>query len=211
MAISFDTSLRQSVAGNTLSYTPGALTNGCICVVWYSATTGADTLSSISYGASAMTIVQQVTTSVTNIALCILANPPTGAQTITAVPNIGTSVIIVSSFNGVDQTNPVDSSASLALGATTSSPQLLTTTVVNANCWLVGGTNETSSNTVAGIGTTRRQLDLFDSNGTVGTGSQSLQVTFSGTQAMAWVVASLKPAGAAAASFPFKTLLGVGK
>lgn len=124
-------------------------------------------------------------------------------------------MVATSSYTGVDQVSPIDSHAD---HATTATPQTETTTVVTSNCWLVTVISDTSGSPAAGASTTKRADDgvsgvgvtgIFDSNGTVGTGSQSLHTTSAASAA--WNIASLKPAagGGGGVSMPCQLLLGV--
>ncbi len=92
----------------------------------------------------------------------------------------------------------VDSSHGSASAGTT--PVNCTTTVVASNCWLVGVWSDDGTNPAAGTGTTQRAqwqggTGAGDSNGTVSTGSQSLQFTYTGgSGSSGYVVASFAPA-----------------
>jgi hypothetical protein len=209
MAISFDTSLHNG-ATTSFTYTPGTLTNGAIVARIYPNTGGATVTAAPTYGGNTMTLIDAETTSAQKVYMYRLVAPPAGAQTFAVTLSSGNADVSIASYNGVDQTNPIDAHTNVALGASTASPVNMTVTVGVSNAWLIGGTNETSVLTSAGTGTTKRQTDLFDSNGTVGTGSQSLQVTFTGTQAISYVVASLAPVATASTFTPRRALMGVG-
>lgn len=115
-----------------------------------------------------------------------------------AVTTTGSTVVfpLAASYSGCD--TGIDSSntstASAASTLTTS------TTVVAANCWLVGGMGNGNGTQTAGTGTTLRVdvsantgSSLVDSNGTVSTGSQSLIVNRAGSNLWGGVIASIKP------------------
>ena len=200
MAISFDTSLHNA-ATTSFTYTPGTLTNGAIVLRLYPNTGGATVTSTPTYGGNSMTLIDSATGTSTKVYMYVITSPPAGAQTVTWSMSAGNADASIASYNGVNQASPIDSHANAALGASTASPVNLTTTVVGTNCWLVGGTNETSVLPSAGVKTVKRQTDYFDSNATVGVGSQSLQVTFTGTQAISYVVASLAPSTSSTVAF----------
>src|ERR1035437_3258145 len=126
----------------------------------------------------------------------LLMAPATGTNTIAVTYSPALSVygnIVVVSYRGASQVNQPDSygqfnqnSGPIAVTATT--------TVVNSNCWLVGFA--TDGITGAGAGTTHRggagTTYAGDSNGTVPTGSQSLQWSTTGITANAAIVIAIK-------------------
>lgn len=100
------------------------------------------------------------------------------------------------SYSGCKQTVQPDSHNTATQG-TNSSTFSCSTTVVAANCWLTGFASEWGGTTSAGSGTTLRcsfYMYGFDSNGTVGTGSQSLN--FNGSTSNTWraQIMSIAPA-----------------
>ena len=105
------------------------------------------------------------------------------------------------SYTGVDQSSPIDSSGIDSSGANTRNSITSTTTVVASDCWLIGGMFANAGGVSAGTGTivrttspTDARLASVDSNGTVPTGSQSLNVTCTNNPT-SWGVISIKPAG----------------
>jgi len=138
-------------------------------------------------------------------------SPASGSVTIAVTGTSADTGFVWSAYSGVDQTNPIDSSNAPAKTTTTS--YTMSTTVVATNAWLVGVIGNQSSGGSAGAGTTQRTTQtngtlggygVYDSNGTVSTGSQSLVVTQT-NQEISGVVFSLTPA--AAVSNSFKILL----
>lgn len=127
-----------------------------------------------------------------------LTGPATGANNVVITSSIVASAIggVAASYTGVNQATMVDSSnsgtASSAGGITVS------TTVIASNCWTVMGVRNNVGAASAGaapstlrIGATDG-LAWLDSNGTVGTGSQSLEAT--GTTAdWAAIIISIQP------------------
>ena len=136
-----------------------------------------------------------------------LVNPATGANTV-SMSWTGASYCYstAASYSGVNTASPIDSNSS----NTSASATTLTasTTVGGSNCWTVttamGGNGNNPS---AGAGTTLRSLialdsfvGILDSNGTVGTGLQSLIANFSPAQAINMIIFSIAPAASASSS-----------
>lgn len=155
--------------------------------------------------------------------LFVLGNPASGANTYQCLRNTSRGDILdfranVANYTGCSATGQPDSHNSSAPGGGTTTPYTVSTTVVLSNCWLVGYFNSPSGFTFSGgTGTTVRSGTPFrqvDSNATVGTGSQSLQVTWSGgADEMYAIVYSIAPVGggaAAAVTVPTLLLLNVG-
>lgn len=194
MAISFDTSSKNS---NTTSftYTPGTLTNGAIVVTLYCNTVGA-TCSAISYGGHAMSMVAHNYGDLYPF-IFILTNPPAGAQTVSLTLSSGNANVATASYNGVNQSFPIDGVNVFIGGTGQTSPLTISVNVSQANSWLIAASNESNFLPTAGTGTTLRQTDpaLIDSNGGVSTGSQSLQYQWTGgSQKFLAVMFSMAPA-----------------
>lgn len=107
-----------------------------------------------------------------------LIAPATGAHTVDIVSFNTWGTVI--SYSGVKQTGFPDSTAT-GVG-TTATTITASTTVVASNCWLTMTLPFWQANSsTAGTGTTIRGTQsnraMYDSNGTVGTGSQSLVAT----------------------------------
>lgn len=84
----------------------------------------------------------------------------------------------------------------------------LTTTVINSNCWLVSGARDyTDGDIAASTGTTQRNagagIKTGDSNGTVGTGSQTMNWSNVGSGSTGGVIVSIKPVGGATVNSNF--------
>lgn len=132
-----------------------------------------------------------------------LVNPATGSQSV--VPNQNVSFFDIAkgiALSGVDQANPIDSSNSAS--GQSGAVLTLSTTVVAANCWLLGGGNgnnafnavggnfdNASKNVVGGFG--------CYSNATVGTGSQSGTATMTATELSGGIILSVQPVQAGGA------------
>ena len=110
-----------------------------------------------------------------------LVAPATGSNT-ASFPSSGTNLLgQATSYTGASQTGQPDSSGTTSGSGTTITA---TTTVVAANCWLIGvGSDTVGGGYSNGTGTIRQTSGngafFFDSNGTVGTGSQSKTMTMS--------------------------------
>lgn len=192
MAIAFDAVSGAGANSSTLSHTCTGSNLILFANIIGDLTT--DNLTGVTYAGVAMTYGSKVQLPGDRWTyLYYLVNPTTGANNIVASGltfcNLGGL-----SYTGVNQ-GALDSVTSIS---TTGNPAVLTTTVVASNCWLVdleyGGTGKT-----AGAGTTIRggsaafNPSMFDSNGVVGTGAQSLTINFSASTAYVGIVASIAP------------------
>lgn len=161
-----------------------------------------------------------------SVQMFYLVNPATGSNALTASwSSAGLAYIEGMSYTGASQTGQPDSSNTAGSTAGVGTSFSAATTVVAANCWLVGAGYATN-----GIGTTFTASGLtsinvqqqnanatelgMDSNGTVSTGSQSLGWTQSLPDGggVGIVLASIAPAGAitTVTSIPSLILTGVG-
>lgn len=143
-----------------------------------------------------------------------LVNPASGSNNFVADFTTGgsSSGWAVSAYSGCKQSGQPDSHTTVT--QVTTSPITPTTTVVASSCWLWAGVLAlTTGSTSAGASTTLRQqisnnfssvLAIYDSNATVGTGSQSLSVSISGTITNAvGVVISIAPFATATSNSNF--------
>lgn len=123
--------------------------------------------------------------------------PSTGSNTVSCTFSGGYFVGNTCSYSGVDSTGQPDGSGT----ATTNSNTTLSTsfTVTASNCWIMGSVANNGGATSAGAGTTLRQQGgnvlgaLYDTNGTVGTGTQGITVTLGAANAYCISSASFKP------------------
>ena len=109
------------------------------------------------------------------------------------------------SYTGVDQTTPIDTSVTSTTDTVSGVDKTLTITVTASDCWAhlassnnfgtpTAGTNATLLNTAtAGPG-----YGVFDSNGTIGTGSYSMGWQVASAIGQGSILVAFKPAGAAA-------------
>jgi len=130
--------------------------------------------------------------------------PPTSSSTtylFTLIDSADDEEIGVLTYSGCHQTSPIDSSATNVNAAANPALVALTTTVVASNCWLVSCARNNTGGASASTGTTLRQagtsLATGDSNGTVGTGSQSMSWTRAANGTTGGIVFSIAPAVAA--------------
>lgn len=157
----------------------------------------------VNWGANSMTAIANITDTggFFKFTAFYLINPPTGSQSVVATRSINTNDFYSASswYTGAKQTGQPDSSATSALTAGTSFTQ--STTVVAANSWMVCVAGANSGGLAASTGSTLRGAILntffaqFDSDGTVGTGSQSMiQTMTSGLRT--GIIVSFSPATA---------------
>lgn len=167
-------------------------------------------------GTSTMTLLTSAGNGNANVAMYYLLNPPTGTVTIqTQTDDTGTIPLamgMAASYTGTKTSSFPDSSASpTGTSATTFAPS---TTVVGTGAWLVTCTANNQNNALgAGAGTVGRQgvfdngnltaYVLSDSNGTVGTGSQSLNITSGSAATWQGIIASFIPPSTVQPSFGY--------
>lgn len=140
-----------------------------------------------------------------------LENPTSGTHNITITLSATSYVeMVVVEYSGVNQTNMEDVSVIAEVTGTPASPLVLTATVVTADSWLVSVvrnasigpmTASTNVNAVRQSGVTTQQ-SVGDTNGTIGTGSQSQTWTSAGTAKSFGIMMAIKPASAPSASTP---------
>lgn len=219
-AIAVDATSASNGTGLTLTYSHTCTGSNLILVSTGYLNTGAslDDVSGITYATVAETLINKLLASGDYTYLFNLVAPATGANNVVVSITISLSVLSESvSYSGAAQSGQPDSQN--ATKVDNSGTSLTTsTTVVASNCWLVGHGRWDAGGIGAGTGTTFRKTQantgsgFFDSNGTVGTGSQSLQITgtaLSGGTSGVLNIASIAPA-AGVVVVPKLTLLGAG-
>lgn len=163
-------------------------------------------------GSSATLIASQSNSFSSNTALFYFVNPPTGAQTV--VTNGTTHCgFLWEAYSGAAITGVPDSfNTGQSAGSVASFS--LSTTVVNASSWLVGIFADNTGVGTAGAGTVQRGYNsgfgwgIYDSNGTVGSGSHALAMTdTTGTGGASAVVASIAPLASASPAASIINLL----
>jgi len=203
MALAYDNSTDMGSPVSASSYTFSHTINGVsnlILLVGVQVESGSDSVTGITYNGVSMTRakLQVSVNSDETLYLYYLIAPATGANNV--VISLSSSILakaVAASYTGAKQSGQPDSSS----GATNASANTLTltTTVVAANCWLVGYGGFAAGGTIsAGAGTTLRASNgpkgWFDSNASVGVGSQSLIYNESQTNEITGVIASIPPA-----------------
>lgn len=169
------------------------------------------THTSFTYNSVSSTNAQTQAGNQSKVSLWYLVAPTTGSHTATftiatTLTGSGNEITaIVTTYTGCAQTGQPDSSNKNSVVSSVN-PFPVTTTVVASNCWLSGGAldeNTFNGSTTPGTGTHYQSAIQFnqqvaDSNGTVGTGSQSLNWGEStGGSHVIGAVMSIAPAAAA--------------
>jgi len=170
--------------------------------------TNTDEITGVTYAGVSMTriAVSSNSTSAGLTYLYYLVAPASGTNNI-VISSSGASLWSVAAvtYNGASQTGVPDS---FHIAATAGDVPALnnSTTVVGSNAWLVGVWTNSGCVGTASTGATLRKnvnngTQLYDSNGTVGTGSQSMQgACTSGNAQFTSVMASFLPNTAVAAT-----------
>jgi hypothetical protein len=121
-------------------------------------------------------------------AVFYMVNPPTGSNTVSVTRTGGANMsIIAASYNGVDQSNPIDAHVTDAGTGTAPSFTTSSVTVSNSDNWLVGlfrdvDNKVTSANILSFVASTSTVFEeVWDSNGAAGAGSKSVTYTISPT------------------------------
>lgn len=170
------------------------------------------TPSAVTYNGVAMTLLDSVVLGGNNQYFYGLLNPATGTNSISVSWSGGNDYVSgeATSYTGVKQTGLPDSYANKTQTSGSSITQ--STTVVDSSCWIVTWGRHSDSNATAGSGITMRnqqglggQLWIGDSNGTVGTGSQSVTVNGTGG-AQVLMMVSIAPPQEASGGFYYMSV-----
>jgi len=194
----------------TWSHTTGSGANR-IMIVGVSIRSSTVTVQGIAYGSQSLTFLRSDynSNSPVRTELWYLVAPVSGTQTITVtLQGFGASTVKATggscSYSGVSQTAPVAGDASGA-NANSNNPSV-TLSVANANSYLVGVIGMSTATSVSSEGSSQTmrwdQTTAFGSadrghgsdKGPVGSGSQSMSWTLSGTTTWAASVVAIKPA-----------------
>lgn len=157
---------------------------------------------SCTVGGSGATLITQVQlNSNQRVTAYYYPDPPTGSTSYSSTTSGGKSELHVITYSDCDTSTVPDSSATTS---SSTSPTSFSTTVVASDCWLASMIRDFTTGTgTASTGTTQRNAGVGaksgDSNGTVGTGSQSMTWTHSGT--CGGIIVSIAPPAAAGGSF----------
>lgn len=219
MAIAFDTATGTVVSTgspSTINWSHTCTGSNLNLVVHVYNDDGTDKVTGVTYNSVAMTRVQvKSTVAKQTVYSYILINPTTGANTVVVTASAGSNQLggISQSYTGCAQSGQPDSSNNNSQ-LIVASPFTVTDTVINSNCWLVGCERNDSEIPTAGSGTiirdTRNTMTGTDSNGTVGTGSQTQNWVVSAGSSYTGVIMALTPFGAISNTANFLSLLGVG-
>lgn len=215
MAIAYDATAGATNSGTTsLTYSHTCTGSNLILFVGVAdnSNAAAGSTTGVTYNGSAMTLVTSRAASGGKNYLFYLVNPSTGSNSVVITRSNGTNTLVglSTSYTGAAQTGQPDSFGT-AQGA---SPLTASTTVVASGCWLVGfasdigngGNSQTSSQTSRNANAGGSIIS--DTNTTVGTGSQTLTDTWSGSIGPSFVIASFSPV--ASPFTAYRTLMGVG-
>jgi hypothetical protein len=161
------------------------------------------TLFTPTFAGSGMTQVQSKISANTRngIALFYLINPALGSNLFQTSVSVGSVSAYLVSYNGASPNSVPDSSSTTTQDSSSVSTMTYSTNVVATGCWLVGVCSDYDTSTSAGAGTTIRlggygnHQALIDSDGPVGTSTQSLIVNYTtSTNKNAGIIASFAPA-----------------
>jgi hypothetical protein len=219
MAIAFDASSSTSFSGvgaasKTLSSVTVA-TGGVLFVIvgWNSTGTAATSdITGVTYNGVAMTQAVPVASTAWGSSIWYLLAPATGAAHSVVVTsgsaNVNQLAISAQSYTGADTSSQPDSFGSNS-ATNNGGTFAVSTTVVASNCWLIAGYASADDGApTANTHLTRRELPAQqfasgDSNGTVGTGSQSViwNQVGSGGKVVGTVI-SIRPFVAPTYTFP---------
>lgn len=196
MAIAIDATTHST--GKTWSHT--CTGSNLILFVGWTGNVTTDLVTGITYNGAAMTPIDKVLTPGDRyVYLYCLVNPDVGTHDVIVTEPTGDYVGGYStSYTGAKQTGQPDSSNKGTVNPASSIT--VATTVVASNCWLAGVVNAVNSSYTLSAGTGaygRNFADKYDgfvdSNGVVSTGSQSMQVLTTNSEAMAMIIASFSP------------------
>lgn len=218
MAIAFDTASPTASYSLGTSVTFSHTTTGsdrAILVAGYAAP-GVNDWTGVTYNGVSLTQIKATlcpTDRYSYLYLLAGATVASGANNVVATRSATGDYIeaFAASYTGVNGSGQPDSSASDTGTSVTS--KSVATTVVASDCWLVGFCKLKNGAVVsAGASTTLRGANtegqsFMDSNGSVGTGAQSLAITWTGSTSVAMNVLSLAPVAAGGGDtssfFPF--------
>lgn len=202
-----------SGAGTSLTYAHTVTGSNTILIVAVVLSGGGDRMGTVQYNSVSATLVnKQAAAGVNNYMYeYYLIAPTSGTNNIVVQPSSGNGIGSgAESLTGAKQSAQPDANNTGTDTGTGTSNSTITT--VAANTWLVAFYTATLATPTAGTGTFARvspvgeagdQKALFDSNGTVGAGSNQLQAT-GVAENWAWNILSVAPiATAATTKAPF--------
>lgn len=117
--------------------------------------------------------------------------------------------VYTASYTGVDQTNPIDVSTTNNTNTVSGVDVSMTVTVTASNCWAHMVATNNAATPIAGAGATRLTTGtngpgyaVFDSNGTIATGSYTMGWYINAVTGQGTVLAVIKPVAAASTFIP---------
>lgn len=196
MAIAFDASSTGTKATTVASITWNHSCTGVNRILFVSAQAlGSGSLSGVTYNNVAMTEATTLGNIGTGILkLFYLINPASGSNAVVVSSATNTIWGSASSYTGVDQSSPIDNTAT---NSNTSTSIATSVTTIANNCWVVGAVETDASASTAGASTVRRNGNdsnaIGDSNAAQ-TPAGSVTLTFNCSNgANKLIVASFKP------------------
>ena len=180
-----------------------------------------DVITGVTYNGVAMTLCEKLAGGDRYSYLFYLVAAASGANDVVVSASGSTFMAAnVSDYDGASQTGIPDAESTTTVGDVI--PQVSSVTTVGDNCWVVG-TNQSYLLNIAPTavsGCTRRgyetafgTIGLFDNNAAktpAGTVTFETKRSDSSSPTAKLIMASFAPAGAAAATYNYLTLLGVG-
>lgn len=174
-----------SAASSTFNITVGTLTNGIIVVGC-----GADvptSIKAVNYNGVAMTQQKLISTNEWSFIYTLVAPASGNHSVVVTWGSAVDSFCGAASFSGVNQTTPIDASASFDLSSTNPGS---TVTVVTNGAFLVDNIFENGTSITAPATTNNAVYNLFNAGGPAG-GAMSYAGPFApGAQALSWSVAT---------------------
>lgn len=201
MAIAYDSSSTGTAnPGTSVTFPQTCTGSNLLLIVGIATNDTTDKVTGVTYNGVAMTLLsayQAATTNFYGFTYYLIA-PDTGTHDIVASrSDSGVLAVMGASYTGVSQTGFPDSQAT---GSDATGDYTATTTVVSSNCWLWANTRSNAA-ALSSDATTRQTIFggygmIVDSNGPVGTGSQSINFTASPGGETNWNAVSFSPAAA---------------
>lgn len=201
MAIAFDVNSGSNPSnGTTFNHTHTCTGSNITLKVMFSTGEASDIVTSVTYNGVAMTradTLQRTVGGTGRLYAYALEGAPTGTHdvTVNASTTMTNILCYADSYTGA---GAVDSHNTKNQATTTSFS--ISTTVVASNCWLTAFTQDDNGGSSAGVGTVKRSTlnagfgqQSWDSNGTVGTGSQSLAMSNGSSSNWNGIILSIAP------------------
>lgn len=217
MAIAYDNATYQGVtSGSTINFSH-TCTGSDLGLVVVLSVSGND-VTGVTYNGVSMTQVGSVQFGATGTYqyAFALSNPATGSHTVSMSSTASrTWRATASSYTGVNQTTASLTEGFNSVNETASGNRTVSVTVSTANSWLVASHYSNDADPTSAVNGVNRvtfgEADLVDSNGTVGTGSQTIGYGWGTSDNHVIIGFAITPKASTATAFPKLSLLGVGK